>query len=192
MTNISNDFLAQMYAEDGVADQVEKVAQAAVLGQFVEAQGHAIDDLSPEQVMKVAANLFGEDSALVKSAMEEKKDMPPFMKDKDEKKKMEEEKGKEAPAQDKEAQEKVAEADFLGRFMAHSFHDELQKLAGEGEQPTEEPDESEKIAALYKAAMDYGHMKDKKEGEDEKKKKAFDMLVEARAIKLAQERGLGS
>lgn len=166
MSNINNEFLAQMYAEDGMAEEVEKVAQAAVLGEFVRAQGHAIESLSPEQVVKVAANLFGEDSALVKVAMDHEEP--------------EHQKGGE-----EEVHEKIAETDFLGRFMAHSFHDELQKLAAQAEQPAE----SENLAALYKAAANYGHMK----GEDkevEKKKKAFDMLVEARAVQLAQERGM--
>lgn len=106
-----NPILAELYntAENiGVADQgedTEKLAQAQILDQMFEAEGINIDDLAPETILKVANTIFGENNAISQAA---------------------------EPAVD-DAQEKLAEADLIGRVMAHSFVDEkaaIQKEAG--------------------------------------------------------------
>lgn len=109
-------------------------------------------------------------------------------------------------------QEKFAEADAMGRAMAHSFHDELGKLKVAGEMSSEdkkkkeEEERTEKKAALIrklasktagelppalaahmkgkggKPEGDHGHEEDK---DEEKEKKAFaDKVAAAAAEKL--------
>lgn len=108
-----NPFLAELYntAENiGTTDDggAEKLAQAAVLDQMLANEGFSIDDLDPQDVVKVAAEVFGANSPLVKQAAEE---------------------GKSADDDDEEeAKEKMAEADFLGRQMAHAYVSELSEL----------------------------------------------------------------
>lgn len=93
----------------------------------------------------------------------------------------------------KAAQEKVAEADFLGRVMAHAYAQELQKIAS--------AKEAEMPEALRAAMAAKGDKKDeKKDDEDKKDEKkasalptlskrasAIEELAMTHAVKLAQD-----
>lgn len=123
-----NPFLAELYntAENigstkvAASDENEKLAQAYVLDQMLQNEGLSIDQLSAQDIVKVATEIFGSNSPLVKQAEE---GMPPAVAEekKEEKEESEEEK-------EKEAREKLAEADFLGRAMAHAYVDELRGI----------------------------------------------------------------
>lgn len=129
-----NPFLAELYntAENigaGGNDDVEKLAQAQIVNDIIESEGLSIDDVDNETILKVAGQLFGDDNELAKLAAEGEGAPPPFppkeKKEGDTPEKKEEEK-------EKEAAEKLAEADFLGRAMAHAMVDELSDLEKEG------------------------------------------------------------
>lgn len=128
-----NSFLADMYGTretigaDSSQDQdVEKLAEAQLLDQALQAEGVDVDNLDAGTLLKVAYNLFGEDSALVKAATEEAGDEgleeePPAKEKKETKEETEEETD----------EEKAASADMLGRVMAHAFVQEQSMITKE-------------------------------------------------------------
>lgn len=114
-----NEFLAAYYgngatSSQGVSEEVEKQAQIQLFAKI--ASEHQIDltQLSDQEVVNLWNNFQ-------KVAEEDKGE------DKDKKEKTE--KAKEEHEEKKAAAEKIAEADFLGRVMAHSYVDELKKIA---------------------------------------------------------------
>ena len=115
-----NEFLAELYGTSEnigatPGNDTEKLAQAEYLGQLFEADGIDINQVDPATIEKVASAVFGTDNQ-IKLAEDEKK--------KHEKDESEEEEEKEEEKKEGSAEEKLAEADFLGRVMAHSFVDE--------------------------------------------------------------------
>jgi hypothetical protein len=116
MTAEMNEFLAELYGtgtpiQNNSGGEVEKLAQAEVLDQVLTQEGISLDQLTGDQIMKVAHDLFGPGNEIEKIAAEGKAC----------------ETCKKDPCECKEAEtmeEKVAEADFLGRVMAHSFWQE--------------------------------------------------------------------
>lgn len=117
-----NEFLAAMYdtresigASQDPSD-VEKLAEAQLLDEYLQAEGVDIDQLPGDTILKLAQDLIGEDSAIVKAAQQEQE--------------AEDDEGEE---DDESFETKLAEADFLGRAMAHSFWQEktaIEKDAG--------------------------------------------------------------
>jgi hypothetical protein len=122
-----NEFLAEMYntreniGAQGSADDIEKMAEAQILGNDLAAEGYDISQLPYETLVKVAYELWGENSAIVKEAQEN-------MEEEGEKEEEEGEKEEEGEEKEGSFEEKVAEADFLGRVMAHSFTDEKNSI----------------------------------------------------------------
>lgn len=150
MSGAANDMSATLsevfgtkLASAATPEDLEKRAQAEFFTSLCKEQGIDIKDLTDPQV-----------DDLWKTAMEIRKEageMPPqFAKKdedegKDEGKKDDKKDGKEKEASDtkvaaaeaefaaiKTAATKVAEADAMGRIMAHSFVEELSKIAGDG------------------------------------------------------------
>ena len=104
-----DEFLNELYGTSEIisGDDLEKQAAAEFLVKMAEEEGVNLDELSDEEVAGLLSEIEG--------------DM-----------------GKQASAEDEgdEAQEKLAEADFLGRAMAHAYVNELHeidKAAGIGE-----------------------------------------------------------
>jgi hypothetical protein len=124
-----NEFLADMYntreniGAAGSADDIEKLAEAQILSDELAAEGYDASELPPDALLKVAYELWGDDSAIVKAAAEEEGE-----EDEDE---GEEDEGDEEDGEKQAFEEKLAEADFLGRVMAHSFVDEQAALEKE-------------------------------------------------------------
>jgi hypothetical protein len=128
-----NQFLAEMYGTretigaPAQSDDTEKLAEAQLLDDALRAENIDVDTLSPEAILKVAHSLFGDDSALVKAAAEEGHEEG----ETEAEEKKEEEAKKEGEGES--AEEKTAQADFLGRVMAHAFvqeQAEINKEAG--------------------------------------------------------------
>lgn len=110
-------FLAEIYGTretigaDGDDLDQEKLAEANFISQMCEAEGVDVDDISDEDAVKIAYEIWGEDSAIVKEAQEAEEAE-------------EEEEEEEPPKEEKDEEdmeEKAAQADHLGRIMAHSF-----------------------------------------------------------------------
>lgn len=106
-------------------EDLEKQAQVELFAKLAADRGIDLEQLAPEQIQY----LF--DQTFAKVAEEEKKDEKenPFNKKVEEAKKEHEEK--------KEAMAKIAEADYLGRVMAHSMVSELRKLSSVSDEGSE-------------------------------------------------------
>ena len=114
--------LASIYGTGNSAvsdDDLEKTAAAELLVKIAGEQGIDLNQFSDEQVMEMVYDL-----TKTASEGEEKKEEESPAKEKKE---------EESPAKEKKEEEKVAEADFLGRVMAHAYVQELgniEKQAG--------------------------------------------------------------
>lgn len=113
-----NAWLSEVYGTGAGSPDIEKTAQALLIEKLAEAEGIDISGLSPEQMDELAGQVLEEDSG-------EKEAGEPAS---------EEEVSEEVAEETvKEAQAKFEEADFLGRVMAHSYTQELEKIASAGE-----------------------------------------------------------
>lgn len=174
-TKTASAAIAQPTQED-----LEKQAQLNFFGELCASRGIDVGRLNDEQVEE-----------LYKSAMElktakDKEEDPKAAKAKEEEaKKKEAESAKLASAnqeysEKRAAAQKIAEADLMGRIMARSYVDELQKLAGEMP-PQFQKKDGEKPAE--------GKGDEKKEEDEKKKKEASDraaaVIAEAEKAKTA-------
>lgn len=109
-------------------EEAEKLAEVELFTKLASENGIDLDQLSQDQVNELwyAFKTAGDEEKEKEEKEEEKDD------DKDDKK----EKAKAEFAEKKEASMKIAESDELGRLMARSFMDEVQKLAS-GQAPTQ-------------------------------------------------------
>lgn len=134
-----NEFLANLYntSENLGVDEASqtKLAEARMLDEALASEGVSIDDLDGETIMKVAYAMFGDESELVKEATKE-----------------EGEEGEEEEGEEDEEETKMAEADFLGRMMAHAYVDELNSLEKEAAAPAWVAGAGEKLRKAYEAA----------------------------------------
>lgn len=156
--------IAEIYGTDQLlADDTdqEKTAAAELLVKLAEEQGVDLNDFSDEEVAEMISDLYG-GQGIEHTAEAQQAEF-------------------EAQQLELEAQEKVAEADYLGRIMAHSYVQELSNI--------------EKAAA---EAPPFPPKKEKADEEEEKKeeKKAmdkaaavFDDLAQQRAFEMAKEAG---
>jgi hypothetical protein len=120
-----NEYLAAFYgtADHSTEDQ-EKVAQAEMFAKLAAAEGIDLNTLNEDQVAYLWNQVFVD-----KTAGKEEHGHGHGHKEKEEPK--EEDKDKKAAAEFAEkraASEKVAEADFLGRVMAHAYVQELSNI----------------------------------------------------------------
>lgn len=112
---------------DAGNDKLAAAASAELFAKMAAAEGIDLDSLTDAQVEELYTNTFSEQQ---KTAGE----MPPqFAKkdgeEKEEPKDEKKEKAKEEHEEKKAEATKVAEADFLGRVMAHAYVQELNKIA---------------------------------------------------------------
>jgi hypothetical protein len=122
-----DEYLAQLYgtAGDESDEDMDKVAEAELFAKLAADEGIDLNQLSDEQIVELYNVTFQKEA---EGEEEEEKKESPFPP-----KKKEEEKKAAAEAelmQTKEAQEKFAEADYMGRIMAHAYVQELNKIAG--------------------------------------------------------------
>jgi hypothetical protein len=174
-------FLAEHYGTNKTAsasqpsqDDLQKQASVELFLKLASEQNIDLNSMPDAQVEQLYSNW-------VKQASEEEEPAS------HEKKKVEEEAKKEHEEK-KAAAEKFAEADFLGRTMAHALVDEMKKIAAEGGSPfpfgghgkDEKKDEKKE---------EHKHPPEKSK-EEEKKASAIDRLAVQTAAKLAQAAGL--
>jgi len=127
-----DQFLAEYYGTGNAAQATDdndgsKVAEAAQFELFAKvaaAEGIDLNQLSDEQVEKLYSDTFSKEAGENPFAKKEDGEG-----DDDDKK----EKAKDEHEEKKASAEKVAEADFLGRVMAHSYVQELNKIAASKE-----------------------------------------------------------
>jgi len=201
-----NPTLAAFYNTNGAGDAARqeqiKIAHLDLFAKAASAQGYDLTTMAPAQVEELYAAFstkLAEGAEALEHAGEEEEEEG----EKDEAKgKTEEEKGekeKEEAEEEKEAQaqyaamkqwqDKVAEADHLGRVMAHSFTDERNKIAAAAKVAGTLPPA---LAAHNAAAKPPA--KKKGAGTEEEPKTAsaapdFDRQAARLAIKIASDKG---
>jgi hypothetical protein len=162
MSQGMDSFLAAYYGTTGTASPTEtdKVAAAEQEASFelfakvAAAEGIDLTKMSDEQVMALYTKVASDEG-------------PPEHKEEGKEEEEKEKKEKEAAAKaelaaktaaatgaaatpEGEAQEKIAEADFLGRVMAHAYVQEMKKIAEAGTATETDPAAAEKTAADLK------------------------------------------
>jgi hypothetical protein len=147
-----NQFLSELYGTcetigaTGDSSDVEKLAEAQILDGILQSEGIDVDQLDDGTILKLAHEIFGDGSELVKAAAEGEGDAPKECKDCG-KTDCECPKAKEAqPVTEQSGEEKTAEADLLGRIMAHSMVQELGQI------------EAEKTAGAGQALKNWGQL----------------------------------
>lgn len=114
------------------AEDMQKQASINLFAKLAADNGVDLNKLSDEQVNELYTEFVTKLAEEEKKEEGEKKEPPPAAK-KEEGEKKDEEKEAAARAEfqlQKEAEAKVAEADYLGRVMAHAYVNELKKIAG--------------------------------------------------------------
>ena len=123
-----DQYLAQIYGTaSGASEDLEKTAQAQMLHKLAEDEGIDLSGLTDEQM-----------DALAQQVISDQDGVPG-----------EQATAEEGVSAEEEAQAKFAEADFLGRVMAHAYTQELQKIA---EEETKKEEEKEKKMPPFMAA----------------------------------------
>jgi len=128
------------------SEDLEKQAQVELFAKLAAENNIDLESLSEAQVATLWNDFQKQASAQApaeKTAEEAEKE--------EKEKKMEE--AKKEHEEKKEAAAKVAEADFLGRVMAHSYVDELKKIAAAQAQPAEAPAAEAPVTETKEAAM---------------------------------------
>lgn len=173
-----NEFLAQAYGtgqpSQQEAEKTAAIAEAQLFCKLAADEGIDLTKLSDEQVQEMW-NTYK--TAAEEEAKKEKDKEPPPPKD--DKKKEEEEKKAAAAAEFakvKEAESKLAEADFIGRVMAHAYVDELKKIA-----TAVAPDGTDKEASKVTEGLRHAG-----EGAKEMAHRAGELLSGSKAKKLKE------
>lgn len=186
-----NEWLAQMYGTNASeqpaaqSEEQQKLATAELFCKLAADSGVDLSEYNDEQIQSLYNDV------MLKQAQGEEGKPPPFPPKKEEKKEKEEDKGngedkgteekaKMEYEEKKAFAEKFAEADFMGRTMAHSMVDELGHIqkAAEAGKPAEPPKEQPKEAA---APAQPAPATDAKSGSPN-----FDLIAARHAVKLAE------
>lgn len=128
-----NEWLAQMYGTNGArSEEQEKLASLELFAKLAAKHNIDLSQLSDDQVNELFAQTLPEEYA--KYAQEaEKEDKEEEEEEKEEGEEEKKEKAEEYVEEKKAFQEKCAEADYMGRVMAHAFvqeREEIEKSAG--------------------------------------------------------------
>lgn len=131
-----NEFLAQLYGTPGseAVEETEKTAEAMLLDELVKVaaeEGIDLEELSDEDIVEILSEAMSDDTEEKVAADET-----------DEAQLTEDD------------QEKLAEADFLGRTMAHAFFAELSEIGKEASDEELEKEAGPKTEAFKAKAKD--------------------------------------
>ena len=122
-----DQFLGQYYgtasAPEPTQEDVEKVAQAEMFLKLAQAHGVDVNSLTDEQVNDLWNATWQQEKSAEEAAKEEHEE--------EKGKKEVAKKAKEEHEKEKEGEAKFAEADYMGKIMAHSYVAELSKIADE-------------------------------------------------------------
>jgi hypothetical protein len=160
MSQGMNEFLASYYntAPQPTAEELQHAQQIDFFAKTAAANGIDLEALSQDQVNWLWSQVFTDKTAESKTAEPKVVEKEPVNTDGEKKAEAE-------FTQKKEAMAKIAEADFLGRVMAHSFYNESVKIA------------SAKEAEVAKVA-EFPPKKDEKDEKKEEKKEEGGSLKE--------------
>lgn len=186
--------LAAIYGTNQDEGDVEKLAAAELAEKLAADEDVDTEGLSEEEAEALAQQVLaaeegGGEETEQGDEDEEQTEQKAKGKDEDEEESSEEseEEGQEKTS---EAQEKLAEADYLGRVMAHAYTQELRKIAAAQEEETkEEPEKKTKKAAAGKVSnfLKKGASKKMKFKKSAPEMSALDTLAARRAEELIAE-----
>lgn len=199
-----DQFLANFYGTNASektasAEDLEKEASVELFMKLASEQNIDLANM-PDQQVQALYNSWVEKSAQAQGGQPAAQTQKTAGEDEDKKKREEAEK---EHGEKKAAAEKIAEADFLGRVMAHSYAQELRKIAaaqnGEGAKTAGEMPEAFRKALDAKKGEGGDEKKDDKEEKKDDKKEAsaasskkasaIDELALHHAVKIAQAGG---
>lgn len=189
-----DQFLAKYYGTGTEptppAGEVEKVASVEVFAKMAADANVDLTKLSKAQVIDLWNQTFPE--AQIKKEAEAAPAAPAAPPAPDAEKVAADMKAAaEKELQEKQAAaEKFAEADFLGRVMAHAYVNELKKIAGEMPPQFAKKDEKEHQAHEKAETKAEEKKEEKVEKKEEKKASALDELAYQDALKKVAEAGL--
>lgn len=197
-----NEWLAQMYGTNGTTPQETtspetiKLANAELFAKLAAQTGIDLSRMTPEDIGTLYAEVFPEETKTAEGGFpfppkkngEEKKEDKDEKKDKKDDDKDEDEKKAAALAYHAEKRgfaEKVAEADTMGRVMAHAMVQELGRI----EQAKTAGDKMSQLGNLGGHAIPKGGDKPTAKKAMSKEAAAFDEIAANHAIKLAADSG---
>jgi hypothetical protein len=126
--------LAAIYGTNTDGEDIEKLA-AADLAEKLAADDEAEVEYTDEQINELARAALGgeegEEEAAVEEPESEEAEEQEASEDEEEGAEVKEPEEAEKTSAAEEAKEKIAEADYLGRVMAHAYTNELRKIASE-------------------------------------------------------------
>jgi hypothetical protein len=160
-----NEYLAQLYGTPGAPteEDQEKVAQAELFAKLAADNNIDLNNLTDDQIGDLWEGTFGKEAMGDKAEEATADEYADKVEEKEKKKNEATEKAmaeeqKEGAAHEflekKAAQDKLAEADYLGRVMAHSYVQELQKIAAAEEGAPEEKVAEEQTASSSTSSID--------------------------------------
>ena len=165
-----NELLAQAYGtyeNINANNGVEKTAEAALLEELqkvAHAEGIDLNEFSDEDIMEILQDAVTGAETVEKTASAE-------------------ETTEEVTTE--EGQEKLAEADFLGRTMAHAFYDELTAIQG-GVEKTASRNSDNFLKVAADETTEEGMAMDSYDFSDEEFAAAFDEAAVARANEILE------
>lgn len=181
MSSIEN-LLSDFFAQDNGSSNLEKQAQVELFAKLASENGIDIEKLSADEFAQLWNGTFaGEpDTTAEKTAAE-----------KAEAEKVAAQQAAEAELAEKRAEAaKFAEAEALGRHMAHALTDEIRKIAGEMPEAFRKKIEEKKDEKGSDEKKKKDEDKDEGKKLPEKKASAIDELAVASALKKVAEAGL--
>lgn len=123
-----NEWLAQMYNTHGAGEEQEKLAQVDLFCKLAAENNIDLSQLSQSEVNALYAQVFPKTASDDGDEDDEEKDENGFPKKKKNGEESAEEKAASYHREKVAFQEKFAEADLMGRVMAHSFTQELNEI----------------------------------------------------------------
>lgn len=198
--------LAAIYGTNTDGEDTEKLA-AAELAEKLAADGEAEVEYTDEQIQELArAALGGEESeeAVEEPESEEAEEQEASEGEEDEKAAVKEPEEAEKTSAAQEAKEKIAEADYLGRVMAHAYTNELRKIAAAQEKTAGMKETAGKVmehvqkhgkkyagGAGFAAGVGAGRLsKRKRASADTQELSPLDQLAVQRAHAILKENGI--
>jgi hypothetical protein len=182
-----NEFLSAYYgtAPQPTAEEIAHAQQIDFFAKTAAANGIDLEALNQDQINWLWGQVFAKEAEAAQAAQATKTAEP---KVEDDKKKEDDKAKKEAAAtktaeaeflQKKEAMAKIAEADFLGRVIAHSMYDESQKIAAAKKAEAEKDDDKKEEGGESLRDRLMAASKEKKEEKEEKKASVSEFDVKA-------------
>lgn len=181
--------LAAIYGTGGDETDTEKLAAAKLAEELVDKEELDPSKLTDEQAEELAKKVL----AGAEEGEEEEEQEAKGEEEAEEETEEEEESEEKTSSASDEAQEKLAEADYLGRVMAHAYVQELRNISSAQEKTASKAKVASKpktASKAKKANKVANFLKKKAAAPEPKQPSALDVLAERRALEILKENGI--